>query len=263
MACIPPASRCRFHNHIVSVLTTMTDQDSEADEKLISELQQDSDSLWSEQPTLATATLVGPVLVTAALLFSIAVSSGWEVSRRLVLAGFLTFFMLGRFVILGGTGDESAVTAFTSGELAVMVFYMDIMTAVILSFHAGFLFRIPGLGQRLRFLMDAGHEVLAENRWMRRATFASIVVFVMFPLASSGSVGGSLFGRLLGLSRVTTLLGVVVGSLLGCASMYYGATVINRFIAPDSLAIRWGGVFLIVALLAILNGRYRKAKQSL
>ena len=230
-----------------------------ADEALIREMEQDSDSLWKLQPTLAISTIAGPVLVTAAVLFSVTVSAGWETARRLIVTATVTFFVLGRFVILGGTDAESSTRYFSSGELALMVIYMDVMAAIVISFHAGAFFRIPGAGTRLRDLMESGRAVLADNRWMKRVTFAAIIAFVMFPLASSGSIGGSLFGRLLGLSRVATLAGVVIGSLSGCSVMYFGAALINRFVSPDSLVIRWGGIAFILVLIVILNLRSRKA----
>jgi uncharacterized membrane protein len=225
-------------------------------------MEHDSDSLWKQQPVLAAATLLGPMLISTAVLVSVGLVSGWETAHRLLMAAVATFFVLGRFVILGGGHTDSATTVFSSGELALMVFAMDLMTAIVISWHAGALFRIPWLGERLRFLMNTGQAVLQENRWMRRTTFISIVAFVMFPLASSGSVGGSLFGRLLGLSRVTTLVGVMTGSLLGCGVMYYGAALINRFVSPDSIAVRWGGICLVVILIAILNRRYRKVQRD-
>ena len=231
------------------------------DHDLIRSLEGDSDSLWHDYPLFAWLTLLGPAVLTVVLLLLLDMAVGWDSVRRLVTAAVVTFFALGRFVILGGHPDSSTA-AFSAGELAVLVFYMDIMTAIIVSCHAGILFRIPWLGERIQLLMDSGRSVLAENRWMKRATFGAVVAFVMFPLASSGSVGGSLFGRLLGLSRIQTFTGVVIGSFLGCATMYYGATIINRYVSPDNVVLRWGGIVAIVVLLAVLNRRYKTLKRS-
>ncbi|MEQ9406301.1 MAG: small multi-drug export protein [Fuerstiella sp.] len=229
------------------------------DDQLVSGFEQDSTSLWRDDRLLAMLTLAGPVLATVAIVVSIAVIQGTDAARRLVLTALLAFFVLGRFVILGGRDVGAETVGFTPGQLALMVFYMDIMTAIVISWHAGVLFRLPWLGTRLRFLMQSGRDVLAENRWMRRTTLLAIVAFVMFPLASSGSVGGSLFGRLLGLTRVSAFFGVLAGSLLGCGTMYYGATIINRYVDEHNPLLRWGGVAAIVVLLAVLNRRYRKA----
>lgn len=224
------------------------------DDSIVGDFERDSDSLWAQNRGLAVSTLFGPVIVTAATISIVAMVAGSDFARNLVLTAFATFFVLGRFVILGG-GDANGLTP---EVLAVMVFYMDVMTAVVISWHAGSLFRLPWLGKRLRVLMGEGRELLARNRWIRRTTFLGVVAFVMVPLASSGSVGGSFFGRLLGLSRSATLLGVVLGSILGCTLMYYGANLVNTHVGQDSPLVRWGGIVFVVALLAMLNHRYRR-----
>lgn len=231
-------------------------------EFVVQEFEHDFDSLWHKNLLLAVATLFGPLGTTAVLLGLAGLVGGIELVRRIVLTALLTFFVLGRFIILSGSGGaEEPIDRFTAAELAMLVFYLDLMTAILISWHVGALFRIPWLGQRLRFLMNAGRDVLDDNRWMRRTTLLAIVAFVMFPLASSGSVGGSLFGRLLGLSRAMTLLGVLIGSALGCGTMYYGATLINRFVDLQNPLIRWGGIAAIMFAILVLNHRYRKARK--
>jgi len=235
----------------------MTDEN---DDSLIQGFEQDSDFLWRDDRWWAITTLFGPLLLTSVLVAFYALVNGAASARQLVVTALAAFFVLGRFVILGGRDVDSG--GFTPGQLALMVFYLDVMTAIIISWHAGALFRIPWLGKRLRFLMHTGREVLDDNRWMRHTTFLGIIAFVMFPLASSGSIGGSLFGRLLGLSRAATFAGVVFGSVLGCGTMYYGATVINRYVDQESVVLRWGGVAALVVLIALLNRRYRKSTAS-
>jgi len=246
--------------HDFSGLPVSTPQgDGVDDEKLIDTFERDSSSLWHENWPLAMLTLVGPVLTTIGVVVAFAAAEGVGFARRLVLTALLTFFVLGRFVILGGRDPGTDVSGFTPEQLALMVYYMDVMTAIVVSWHAGVLFRVPWLGKRLRFLMHSGRDVLADNRWMRRTTFLAIVAFVMFPFASSGSVGGSLFGRLLGLARPIAFLGVLIGSLLGCGTMYFGATIINRYVDQNNLLFRWGGSAVILLLLIVLNRRYKRA----
>jgi hypothetical protein len=73
---------------------------------------------------------------------------------------------------------------------------MDVMTACVLSSDLGFLFSLPVAGWKLKALVDDGQFDLQSNRWMKRATFLALVAFVMFPLAATGSVSGSIFVRL-------------------------------------------------------------------
>lgn len=228
------------------------------DDQVVRDFERDSDSLWKQNRGLAIATLVGPIAVSVTLIGVVAVLVGSDFARNLVLAAVGTFFVLGRFVILGGSDAHGL----TPEVLVGMVFYLDVMTAIIISCHAGSLFRLPWLGERLRMLMSEGRELLAANRWIRQTTFLGVIAFVMVPLASSGSVGGSFFGRMLGLSRKATLLGVVLGSIFGCMLMYYGANLMNKYVGPDNTVVRWGGILFVIAVIAILNRRYRRLKRD-
>lgn len=157
---------------------------------------------------------------------------------------------------------EEATRFFTSKELALLVFYMDSMVACLLAFHIGFVFRLPYLGRRLRILMDDGKFILASNPWMKHATFVGIVAFVTSPLAATGSVGGSIFGRLLGMSRLGTFLGAVTGSAIGCGLMYFGAALINRYLDRDNPYLTVVGISMVVLIIWMLNRRYKKMKSQ-
>jgi uncharacterized membrane protein len=209
-------------------------------------------------------TLFGPFVLSALVLAVLYFTYGWAYVRALLLTAVAVFFFFGRFVILGGEtgGIEEAARFFTPTELALLVFYMDTMVACLLAFHIGFVFRLPYLGKRLRILMDDGKFILAANPWMKRATFAGIVAFVMFPLAATGSVGGSIFGRLLGMSRLGTFLGAVTGSALGCSLMYFGAALINRYLDRDNPFLTIGGIAFVVFVVWLLNHRYQKMKSQ-
>ncbi len=216
-------------------------------------------------------TLIAPFAVTAGILMLLYLQHGWPYVKTLLLTAVAVFFFFGRFVILGGTSGavaddvmqevvQEAARFFSPAELALLVFYMDVMVACLLAFHIGFLFRLPFLGDKLRDLQEDGKFILASNPWMKSATFAGIVAFCVFPLAATGSVGGSIFGRLLGMSRLGTFLGVVAGSALGCSLMFFGASIINRYLDRDNPWLTIGGIVFVVLIIVWLNQRYRKMK---
>lgn len=222
-------------------------------------------------------TLIAPFALSLGLLVLFYLEHGWIFVKTLLLTATAVFFFFGRFVILGGssnTGSETvsavdevmqeavqqAARFFSSGELAFLVFYMDVMVACLLAFHIGFLYRLPFIGEKLEELQEDGKFILASNPWMKSATFAGIVAFCIFPLAATGSVGGSIFGRLLGMSRLGTFLGVVTGSAVGCSLMYFGATLINRYLDRDNPWLTIGGIIFVVLMIFWLNQRYRKMK---
>jgi uncharacterized membrane protein len=223
----------------------------------------DEESFRRKFPVLWLLTLVGPFLLTGASLFLVWEFSGSRVVWRLISTAVATFVFFGKFVILGGGKGEltNNVNFFTSEQLFVIVLYMDIMTALLLIFHLGFLFRLPIVGRKLHALVQDGNFILKTNPWMKRATFVGLVAFVLFPLAATGSVGGSIFGRLLGLSRTLTFAGIVVGSILGCGLMYFGSELITRYVGRDNPLLMVGGIVVIVAILFLINYRYRQLKK--
>jgi len=222
----------------------------------------DEASYRRDYPVLWWLTLVGPFVVTGGVLFAVWELSGSNVAWRLVSTAVGTFFVLGKFVILGGTDGDllDARAFFTAEQLFVMVLYMDVMTACLLAFHLGFLFRLPVVGAKLNAMVEDGHFILQSNPWMKRLTFVGLVAFVMFPLAATGSVGGSIFARLLGMSRLSTFVGITLGNVLGCALMYFGSELITRYVGRDNPWLLVGGIAVIASLLFLLNHRYRQAK---
>jgi len=216
-----------------------------------------------EHPFAWWFTLVGPVPVTMVVLALLWYERGADFVWQLLGTALATFFLFGRFVILGGTdpGMEEISSFLTSGELFAMVVYMDVSVACVLAFHLGFLYRVPFIGPRVEALGQDSEFILHSNRWMRRATFLGLVAFVAFPLAATGSVGGAIFGRLLGMGRAATFSGVVLGSLVGCGAMYFGAALINAHLDRDNPWLLVGGIVVIAALILFLNHRYRQLKQ--
>ncbi len=212
-----------------------------------------------DYPVIWLATLVGPLVITLAILALLWVVLGGGYVQRLVGSAAATFFFFGKFVILGGRAGEAADVRdfFTPLQLTLMVVYMDLAVASLLVFHAGFLFKLPLLGKRLIELAEDGAWILRSHPWLKRATFIGLVAFVMFPLAATGSVGGAIFGRLLGMSRAAAFFGIALGSLLGCGLMYYGAALINQYLDRNDPVLQIGGLAIIVMLIILLNARYR------
>jgi uncharacterized membrane protein len=221
-------------------------------------------SLRTRYPAIWWGTLLGPFLLTGVILTVFWLVFGAKFVQKLVATAVATFFFFGRFVILGGQNSGLPDPKFFSSEtLFLMVLYMDLMTAMLLAFHTNFVFKLPYLGSKLSGLVDDGRVILRSHPWMKRATFVAIVAFVTFPLAATGSIGGSIFGRLLGMSRLATFLGVATGSLIGCGMMYFGSELIRPLKQQygEHPLFTWGGIAFVVAIILVLNHRYRQFKR--
>lgn len=206
-------------------------------------------------------TLVGPWALTAVILGVIAATCSWEYTKALLTATAVAFFFAGRFVILmEGLGTLGSLL--TPAQMFWLVTYQDIVVALFMAFHVGFLFRVPWIGPKIAELTVDGELILSVQPWMRRVTFLGLVAFIAFPLAATGSVGGAVFGRLLGLSRWATFWGSVIGAVLGNGAMWYFAKKINAYLPSDSWVVQWGGLLLVVGIIVFLERRYAAMKRQ-
>jgi len=215
-------------------------------------------------PLIWGATLYGPPLLTVLIFFLILIFTGWNFTAKVVTWTAAALLVLGRFVILSGSDGELEDTdgALNAAQLFAIVSYLDVMTALMLAFHIGFLFRVPYLGTRIAALVTDGHFILDAQPWMRRVTFFGLIAFVAFPLAATGSIGGSIFGRLLGMSRISTFFGILFGTMIGNGMMFFFSDLMGNYINKDNPYLKYGGFLVIFTIVIILERRYRKLRDG-
>ena len=219
-------------------------------------------NLRKELPLTWAATLYGPFVLSGLIVAGAYLVQGPVFVSKLLGTVLATFFFFGRFVILGGSdpGMQEVSRFFSPEFLFGLVVYMDVMVALMFVFHAAFLFKIPWLGPRLQDLAKDGHFILKRHPWIRRAAFLGLVAFVAFPLAATGSVGGAILSRILGLPRLRAFAAISLGSIAGCGMMYFGSHLINSLLPRDSHWTSIGGAVVITAIIIFLNVWYRRLK---
>ena len=216
-------------------------------------------------PLFWLVTLVGPAVLTIVILIFIGLVGGWEEAYNVIVHAFLTFFVFGRFIILLGMPDavqQAYEVSMSAGALFGLVTYMDAMVALFVTFHMGFLFRAPIVGPKIAALVWDGKFIMERHPWIRRMAFLGLVLFVIFPTSTTGSIGGSIFGRLLGLSRFLTVTGVLLGSVLGNALMFAFSNQINRYIDPSNMWIKIAGGVILVGIFILIEIRYQIVKKK-
>lgn len=211
-------------------------------------------------PLVWWLTLLAPIAVTAVVISLMALSRGTAAVLGLIgLATSSLFF--GKFIILGGTNGSAILL--TPEELVIMVIAMDVMTACWFVYHLGFMRRVPLLGPRITLLVEDGEAMLAAYPRLRRLAFLGLVIFVMIPFAMTGSVGGSILARLLGMSRRAAFLAITLGSVLGALLIYASGRWLPEFLDPKNPTWSIGGILIIAAMILLVNYRYRRARQRL
>lgn len=210
---------------------------------------------------------LGPWATALVILASYYLVEGPEGLKNLALAISATFIALGRFVILFGGEEpikftENIVFQMTSAELFVMLTIMDFLVAFFVAFHMDFLFRAPILGPKLAEMVSDGRFILKHQPWIRNVAFVGLVMFVIFPSSTTGSIGGSIFGRLLGMKRSRVVTAILIGSLLGNGLMWALAGWISQYIEGDNIWLKLSSVIVMIVILFLVERYYRSLKKK-
>lgn len=223
-------------------------------------------------PVAWWSALVGPILLTAIVLGIIYIQQGPEVAYSYVTAAATAFFMAGRFIIfLGGSEPDPQgwllfVKHLDARNLFAMLTYLDTMVAIFVAFHMGVVFRIPFVGPKIASMVSDGQFILRKQPWIRRAAFIGLVVFVVFPTSTTGSVGGSIFGRILGMKRWRVVTAILCGSLLGNGLMLVFSEQLSKAFQAsgggDNWTMRIIGVVAMLIVLFIFERNIRRLKEQ-
>lgn len=243
--------------------TSAADTDRARKQELLEAFHQFEKSFKQRFPVVWWSTLIGPWLVTVVLAVVVHAVVGAKFFWQLLSASAIAFFFAGRFVIpLEGLANLKGLDLLRPEHMFWLVTYEDVMVALFMAFHVGFLYKLPKIGPKIAELTVDGELILSLQPWMRKATFFGLIAFIAFPLAATGSVGGAIFGRLLGLSRWATFWGSVIGAVIGNGAMLYLSDIMLSVFPENSWLVKLGGPALIVLLIVWLERRYREMKRQ-
>ncbi len=164
------------------------------------------------QRTLVLGPLVGFVLIV--FVTGVLVHPGAAGFLLSVSAG--TFVGGGKLVILAGAVDNAPVGHW---ELAALVVYIDLATALGVLGGIQHLYRVPGVGRWMERARTSSATLLRDHSWMHRIAFLTLAGFVAVPLNGTGALVGALMGRLMGLSRVAIVTATACGSILASVTL--------------------------------------------
>jgi uncharacterized membrane protein len=206
------------------------------------------------------ALLLAPVAVAAIGYVLVLVFASPRAANQALLAGgiFLTF--VGPSVIFGAAGFDALGT----WQVVAVVGVFSVLTAFFYAYNLDLLERVPKVGVWLRRVSVSTRRTLSERPWIRRWATLGVGFFVLLPLPGSGTLGGSLMGRLVGLTPRATFGAVAGAGLL--VSLAYGGFGVAIHDLPMWIQIAGGAVFFVALMLVgrwlVGQGRRNKARAA-
>lgn len=163
--------------------------------------------------------------------------------------GFGTTVIFGA-AILGQTGFQSLTTF----DLALVVLVLNTALAVVFGGASDLLEKIPGLGPALTRARLQARASAATRPWIRKWATAGLALFVISPLPGSGVFGGSVVGRVAGLTRVRTFVSVWIANAIVCAVYALFADALATWMHRNEMTTlqRVGAFLAFVALMGLL-----------
>jgi uncharacterized membrane protein len=201
--------------------------------------------------------IVYPFLIAILALCTIAITNGVASASRFLITCVLILAVFGKLIIAGGylsqasgsepTDSSSMASFYSPEELMGIAMFVDFLIVSLVVFHLGALFRLPWIGHRLKRMVEFSSRFLNANSWMKRVTYLGLIGFVALPI--TGGLSGAIMGRLLGISKYTTMLCCMLGSAIGCLLVYcFSEWMVRMFGSGNRLAILAGALGVIVLI---------------
>ena len=214
------------------------------------------------------ALLFGPIASVGFAWWFVGALASFTIANEALAAGgvFLTF--VGPSVIFGPAvlGPNSFTHLTTESLVAVTVFFTCV-TAFFYAYNFDLLERLPRLGPWVHRTRASMQATLDEKPWIRRFALFGVGFFVLLPLPGSGTLGGSIVGRLVGLSRWGSFIAVAIGGSLVCFVYGWFGESLVRFGDAHRLTTveKVGAAAVFLVVLAVIGkwiGRRRRASTA-
>ncbi|MHC1626096.1 MAG: small multi-drug export protein [Methanoculleaceae archaeon] len=136
--------------------------------------------------------------------------------------------------------------------MVVSLTVTDVVTALVVAVNFDLAARIPVVGRVLDGVVHEMESYLEAHPVVREFSLAGLILFIFVPVFGSGGIGGSVAGRLIGLSPSRVVMAMAVGSGLSCLAIAAGSEVLYRFLGE----VGTPALIAVSILLAIVSGIY-------
>lgn len=192
------------------------------------------------------------VLFLIVAVFTVSILSvwmGWDVGKEL-----LNIWI---FYTLPPAGKESLIPKAVANDVpgvmaGLSASTIDICVSLFLIWNYDWVKKLPVVGPALERTEAKGREKVAKTRWFGKATFILTTFVVFVPFSGSGGVGGTVFGRVVGMSPYKVLLAVALGSTLGSTGFAILSEQMTDLLGADNPIIYFLSNLNILQFIAVL-----------
>ena len=180
------------------------------------------DVTWRERAVVLGS--VGAVLIAGYIAGTIYAPAATNQLLALIPA---SFFVAGKFLPMWAISGKSQ---FGPYELGVVIWAMDTFTALMIVYALEGLYWIRPLKRWLDKVQANAGLVLEAFPRIRKTAIIGLILFVLFPIAGTGAIGGAFIGVLLGLHRTRLIAAISAGGFLGGMLMAFLASNFASFL---------------------------------
>ncbi|MGE0190831.1 MAG: small multi-drug export protein [Planctomycetota bacterium] len=204
--------------------------------------------------------LLTPIVATGLVLLLVLWLQGWDYVHQAIGAGAASLFGLGTTVVFGkAVLDGAEWLTLGTWDLALIVMWVNAASAFFYTWNLDLLERVPKIGPALHQMREDAQLTVTERPWIRRLSTVGVGMFVISPLPGSGALGGSIVGRLIGLSRRATALAVTWAGVIVCLVYAMLGEKVRKAVEDVPLWIKIGGGVLGLALIWLFLRWLRRA----
>ena len=178
----------------------------------------------------------------------------------LPVGGWLFLFAMMVAYVVPPLGRESVIPLCILGGIpwwlaAFTIVFLDFAGGLFMAWNFPLVLRVPYVGPRIRRFMTAGRAYLDRRPWLERLYFVGLIAFVSLPFDGSGSIIGSVLGRMLGMTKIEVLSCITIGGIIGSFTIALGIDYIVNLIPAGAGTWVSAAVFLLIGIALLVMYR--------
>ena len=139
--------------------------------------------------------------------------------------------------------------------IAFTLAFLDFAGGLFMAWNFPLILRIPYVGPRIQQFMAAGRTYLDRRQWLERLYFVGLIAFVSLPFDGSGSIIGSILGRMLGMTKAQVLSCITIGGIVGSFTIALGIDYVVNLIPAGAGIWVSAAVFLLIGIALLVMYR--------